>query len=59
MDEIASGIVDIGIETDHLWNTDLVGALELENLMGQALVTFGLRVSVPRSRAMRRRFSGS
>ena len=40
MDEIASGIVDIGIKDRSLiWNTDLVEALELENLMGQALVT--------------------
>ena len=40
MDEIASGIGDIGIKDRSLiWNTDLVEALELENLMGQALVT--------------------
>ena len=40
MDEIASGIADIGIKDRSLiWNTDLVEALELENLMGQALVT--------------------
>ena len=40
MDEIASGISDIGIKDRSLiWNTDLVEALELENLMGQALVT--------------------
>ena len=40
MDEIASGIVNIGIKDRSLiWNTDLVEALELENLMGQALVT--------------------
>ena len=40
MDEIASGMADIGIKDRSLiWNTDLVEALELENLMGQALVT--------------------
>ena len=40
LDEIASGIADIGIKDRSLiWNTDLVEALELENLMGQALVT--------------------
>ena len=40
MDEIASGIADIGIKDRSLiWNTDLVEALELENLMSQALVT--------------------
>ena len=40
MDAIASGMADIGIKDRSLiWNTDLVEALELENLMGQALVT--------------------
>ena len=40
MDHIASGMADIGIKDRSLiWNTDLVEALELENLMGQALVT--------------------
>jgi len=40
MDEIASGMADIGIQDRSLvWNTDLIEALELENLMGQALVT--------------------
>ena len=40
MDQIASGMADIGIKDRSLiWNTDLVEALELENLMGQALVT--------------------
>ena len=40
MDQIASGMADIGIKDRSLiWNTDLVEALELENLIGQALVT--------------------
>ena len=40
MDQIASGMADIGIKDRSLiWNTDLVEALELENLMSQALVT--------------------
>ncbi len=40
MGAIASEIGDIGIEDRSLiWNTDLIEALELENLMGQALVT--------------------
>jgi len=40
MDQIAAGMADIGIKDRSLiWNTDLVEALELENLMGQALVT--------------------
>ena len=40
MDQIASGMADIGIKDRSLiWNTDLIEALELENLMGQALVT--------------------
>ena len=40
MDQIASGMADIGIKDRSLiWNTDLVEALELENLMGRALVT--------------------
>ncbi len=40
MDQIASGMADIGIQDRSLiWNTDLIEALELENLMGQALVT--------------------
>ena len=40
MDQIASGMADIGIKDRSLiWNTDLVEALELENLMGQALIT--------------------
>ena len=40
MDQIASGMANIGIKDRSLiWNTDLVEALELENLMGQALVT--------------------
>ena len=40
MGAIASEIGDIGIQDRSLiWNTDLIEALELENLMGQALVT--------------------
>ena len=40
MDEIAGQMTEIGI-SDHslVWNTDLIEALELENLMSQALVT--------------------
>jgi len=38
----ATSLKDIGL-TDRslIWNTDLVEALELENLMGQAMVTMG------------------
>ena len=40
MDDIAGGLGDMGIQDRSLvWNTDLVEALELENLMSQALVT--------------------
>ncbi len=40
MDQVAARMSDIGI-TDHsmIWNTDLVEALELDNLMSQALIT--------------------
>jgi succinate dehydrogenase / fumarate reductase flavoprotein subunit len=40
MDQVASRMSDIGI-SDHslVWNTDLVEALELDNLMSQALIT--------------------
>ena len=40
MDEIAGQMTEIGISDRSLiWNTDLIEALELENLMSQALVT--------------------
>ena len=40
MDNIAGEIGNIGIQDRSLiWNTDLIEAMELENLMGQALVT--------------------
>jgi len=40
MDEIASQMGELGIQDRSLiWNTDLIEALELENLMSQALVT--------------------
>ena len=40
MDKIAAKMGHIGVKDRSLiWNTDLVEALELENLMGQALVT--------------------
>ena len=40
MDRVAAQMSDIGVKDQSLiWNTDLVEALELENLMGQALVT--------------------
>ena len=40
VDEIASQIGELGIQDRSLvWNTDLIEALELENLMSQALVT--------------------
>ena len=40
MDEIAGSMGDLGIQDRSLvWNTDLIEALELENLMSQALVT--------------------
>ncbi|MGB1668506.1 MAG: succinate dehydrogenase flavoprotein subunit, partial [Candidatus Puniceispirillaceae bacterium] len=40
MDKIAAKMGHIGVKDQSLiWNTDLVESLELENLMGQALVT--------------------
>jgi len=40
MDEIASQMGELGIQDRSLiWNTDLIEALELENLISQALVT--------------------
>ena len=40
IDEIASQMGELGIQDRSLvWNTDLIEALELENLMSQALVT--------------------
>ena len=40
MDKIASRMGRLGVADKSLiWNTDLIEALELENLMGQALVT--------------------
>ena len=40
MDEIAGQMGELGIQDRSLvWNTDLVEAMELENLMSQALVT--------------------
>src|SRR3546814_5901280 len=38
--EVASSMADIGLpDRSLIWNTDLVEALELENLMSQAIVT--------------------
>jgi succinate dehydrogenase / fumarate reductase flavoprotein subunit len=40
MDSIAAKMAKIGVKDKSLiWNTDLIEALELDNLMGQALVT--------------------
>ena len=40
MDQVASRMSDIGIsDQSMIWNTDLVEALELDNLISQALVT--------------------
>ncbi len=40
MDNVAAGIQDMSVQDDSLiWNTDLIEALELDNLMSQALVT--------------------
>ena len=40
MDKIASRMGQLGVADKSLiWNTDLIEALELDNLMGQALVT--------------------
>ena len=40
MDQVASRMSDIGIrDQSMIWNTDLVEALELDNLMSQALIT--------------------
>ncbi len=39
---VAASLKDIGLtDRSMIWNTDLVEALELENLMGQAIVTMG------------------
>ena len=40
MDQIANRMHEVGVADKSLiWNTDLIEALELENLMGQALVS--------------------
>ena len=40
MDHVSTGMQDIGVQDQSLiWNTDLIEALELDNLMSQALVT--------------------
>ena len=40
MDKVAAKMANIGVKDQSLiWNTDLVEALELDNLVGQALVT--------------------
>ena len=40
MDNVAAGIQDMSVQDNSLiWNTDLIEALELDNLMSQALVT--------------------
>ena len=40
MDHIAANMTDLSLkDTSLIWNTDLVEALELDNLMSQALVT--------------------
>ena len=40
MSEIAESMKDVGISDRSLiWNTDLVEGLELDNLVGQAMVT--------------------
>ena len=40
MDNVASQMGQIGVKDKSLiWNTDLIEAMELENLIGQALVT--------------------
>jgi len=40
MDNVSAGMQDIGVQDQSLiWNTDLIEALELDNLMSQALVT--------------------
>jgi len=40
MDQVASRMANISIsDTSMIWNTDLIEALELDNLMSQALVT--------------------
>jgi succinate dehydrogenase / fumarate reductase, flavoprotein subunit len=49
--EISGGMQDIGIEDRSLiWNTDLVEALELDNLMCQAVVTLNSAASRKESR---------
>ncbi|MSP88890.1 MAG: succinate dehydrogenase flavoprotein subunit [Alphaproteobacteria bacterium] len=40
IDQVAAGMADIAIaDRSMIWNSDLVEALELDNLMGQALVS--------------------
>ena len=40
MDKIANRMGHVGVaDKSMIWNTDLIEALELDNLMGQALVT--------------------
>jgi succinate dehydrogenase / fumarate reductase flavoprotein subunit len=40
MDKVAARMAHIGVKDKSLiWNTDLIEAMELDNLMGQALVT--------------------
>jgi succinate dehydrogenase / fumarate reductase flavoprotein subunit len=40
LDQIAAGMADVAIaDRSMIWNSDLVEALELDNLMGQALVS--------------------
>ncbi|NJC34461.1 succinate dehydrogenase / fumarate reductase flavoprotein subunit [Sphingomonas jejuensis] len=51
MAEVARGLGHVGIKDRSLiWNTDLVETLELDNLMGQALVTIGSAANRTESR---------
>ena len=48
---VAASLKDIGLtDRSMIWNTDLVEALELENLMGQAVVSMGSALARKESR---------
>jgi len=51
MAEVQKSLADIGVtDRSMIWNTDLIETLELDNLIGQALVTVHGAVNRPESR---------